>query len=87
MPRSAPNSDVTVNGGRHDDRLARFHLGKVQQIVDQLGQVLGRLADEADLRLLLRRQLAVAARQQQPRQRQDRVERRAELVTHVREEF
>ena len=72
---------------RHHDDLAGLHLGEVEQIVDQLGQVLGRLADEADLRLLLRRQLAVAARQQQPRQRQDRVQRRAELVAHVRQEL
>ena len=32
------------------------------------------------------RQLAVDAVEQQPRQRQDRVQRRAELVAHVREE-
>ena len=87
MPRSAPNSDAAVNSRRRHHRLARFHLGEIQQIVDQLSQVLRSLADEADLCLLLRRQLAVTARQQQPRQRQDRVERRAKFVAHVREEF
>ena len=39
-----------------------------------------------DLLFLLRRQLAVGAVQQQPRQRQDRVQRRAELVAHVGQE-
>ena len=86
MPRSAPNSDRDGERRRHAPRLAGLDLGEVEQVVDQLGQVLGRLADEADLRLLLRGQLAVAARQQQPRQRQDRVQRRAELVAHVRQE-
>ena len=87
MPRSAPNSDGDGERRRHHHGLACLDLGEVEQVVHQLGQVLRRLADEADLRLLLGRQLAVAARQQQPRQRQDRVQRRAEFVAHVRQEL
>ena len=72
--------------GRAHHRLAGLDLGDVEQIVDQLGQVLRRLADEIDLPLLLGRQLPVAARLQQARERQDRVERRAELMAHIGEE-
>ena len=79
--------EFTRELGRHDDRLACLHLRQIEQIIDQLCQVLRRLADEPDLRLLLAGQLAVAAVQQQPRQRQDRIERGAELVTHVRQEL
>ena len=39
--------------GAHDD-LARLDLGQVEEVVHELGQVLGRLADEPDLLLLLR---------------------------------
>ena len=56
MPRSAPNRFRDVELGRPDDDLARLDLGQVEQVVDQLGQVLGGLADEADLLLLLRRE-------------------------------
>ena len=60
MPRSAPNRVADGELDRRDDGLAGLDLGQIEQIVDQLGQVLGRLADEPDLLLLLRRQLAVA---------------------------
>ena len=60
MPRSAPNRSRDVELGGPDDDLARLDLGEVEQVVHQLGQVLGRLADEADLRLLLGGQVAVA---------------------------
>ena len=72
---------------RCDHGLAGLHLREVQQVVHQFGQILRGLADEADLRLLLGRQVAVRARQQQVRERQDRIQRRAELVAHVREEL
>ena len=39
--------------GRRDHDLAGLDLGEVEQVVDQLGQVLRRLADELDLLLLL----------------------------------
>ena len=71
---------------RPEDHFAGLDLGQVEQVVDQLRQVLGRLADEVDLLLLLGRQVAVDAVQQDAGQRQDRVERRAELVAHVGEE-
>ncbi len=87
MPRSAPNMRCHGELGRHDDGLACLDLGQIEQIIHQFGQVLRRLANEADLRLLLAGQLAVAAIQQQPRQRQDRIQRRAEFVAHVRQEL
>ena len=85
MPRSAPNSDVALRTAtaRTID-LARLDLGEIEQIVDQLGQV---LAPPVRMKRTCfscsARELAVAARQQQARQRQDRVQRRAELVAHV----
>ena len=48
----------------HDD-LAGLDLGEVEEVVDELGQALGGLADELDLALLLRRQFAVGASEQQ----------------------
>ena len=71
--------------GPHDD-LARLGPGEVEEIPDQPREVLGRLPDEADLPDLPGRELAVDAVQQQPGQREHRVQRRAELVAHVREE-
>ena len=68
----------------HDD-LAGFNFGEIEQVVDELGQIFRRLADEVNLFLLLGRQLAVTARKQQARQRQDRVERGAEFVAHIGE--
>ena len=67
---------------RPDFGLAGFDLGEVEEIVDQLGEVLGRLA-EVPVHLLRRR---IAALLEQGREREDRVHRRPELVRHVREE-
>ena len=47
MPRSAPNRSGDLERRRADDDLAGLDLGEVEQVVDQLRQVLGRLADEA----------------------------------------
>ena len=56
LPRIRPGRD-------HD--LARLHLGQIEQIVDQLGEILRRFADEPDLLALLVAELAVGAVQQQ----------------------
>src|SRR5262249_47528182 len=85
-PLSAPNRLEAVKGVALTSALPGFHLGESEQIVDQLEQTFGRTPDVSDLPLLFRRQLAIDAIEQQARQRQNRVERRAKLMTHVREE-
>jgi hypothetical protein len=64
--------------------LPGFDLRQVEQIVDEIGELLRRLADVVDLVLLI----AVRAETvgQQIDQRQNRVHRRPELVGHVRQE-
>ena len=64
---------------------AGLDLGDVEQVADEPELLLGHPADEADLRLLLagERRLAV---EQQLGQRDDRVQRRAQLVAHVGQE-
>ena len=54
--------------------LPGLDLGEVEQVVHQLGRALGRLADEADLPLLLGAQVAVGPVEQQARERLDRVD-------------
>src|SRR5262249_29874673 len=56
-----------------DVRLARFHFGEIEEIVDELEKALGGAAHVADLTLLLRREVAVDSVQQKSRQRQDRI--------------
>ena len=58
MPRSAPNRFSTSKVAGSDYRLAGFHLREVEQVVHQVRQLFGRLADETELRL----RLAVARR-------------------------
>ncbi len=60
--------------------LAGLDLREVQQVVDQLGEILGGLGDETDLLRLFLVEIAVGAIGEEPRQRADRVQRRAELV-------
>ena len=45
MPRSAPNSVLDFEVRRPDDGLAGFDLGEIEQVVDQLGELFGGLAD------------------------------------------
>jgi len=66
--------------------LAGLDLGEVEQVLDQLGEALGRLGDEVELAHLLVVHRTVGALEQEARERADRVERRAELVAHVGEE-
>ncbi len=88
-PQHAPEGREEIAhlelGRAHHD-LARLHLGQIQEVVHQLGEVLGGAADVADLPLLLRAERPLGVLQEQPRERQHRVERGAELVTHVGEE-
>ena len=86
MPRSAPNSFSTSKSAGPHDGLAGFDLGEVEQVVDQLGQLFGGLADVAELRFRRRGRSLLAFLDQQIAQPDDRVHRRAELVGHVREE-
>ena len=70
---------------RPDDGLAGLYLGEIEQVVHQLRQLFGGLADVDGLGLRLApRPLAIL--DHQVRQAEDRVHRRAELVGHVREE-
>ena len=66
--------------------LAGLDFAQVEQVVDQRGELVGGLADVAHLLFLLRCQLAVEPVQQDFRQRQDRIHRRAELVADARQE-
>ena len=86
MPRNAPNRLSAVNSTGDDRRLAGLDAGQIEQVVDQLAEVFGRFADELHLRLLLLVSTPSVCAEQQPGQRQDRIERRAELVRHVRQE-
>ncbi len=70
-----------MNGG-----LTGLHLGEVEKIVDQFVEAFGGFPDEEYLALLLRGQIAFGVIEQEPGQREDGVQRGAELVTHVGEE-
>ncbi len=70
---------------RPDNRLAGFDLGEVQQIVDELGQLLGRLPDVSHFRVRLA-SILLRVVDHQIGEPDDRVDRRPELVGHVREE-
>ena len=65
VPRRASNRSATSNVSGRIDGLAGLDLRQVQQVVDQRREALGRLADEADFLLLLGRQLAAAAVQEE----------------------
>ena len=84
MPRSALNSVADVELARPHLDLAGFDLGEIEQVVDQLEQrSRRRLRMNVDLLLLL----AVSSpstRSSSSAAAQDRVQRRAELVAHVR---
>ena len=62
-----------------------FDLRQVQQVVDHVGELLAGALDEQDLALLLIRERAVHAIEQQPRDAQRRPDGGAELVAHVGE--
>src|SRR5262249_14684229 len=68
-----------------DFDLAGLDLGEVQKVIDELEQAFRRAPDVADLSFLFGRQVAVDAIEQEARQRQHRIERRAELVADVRQ--
>ena len=59
-----------------------FHFGEVKHLVDQRQQMISRLTDMRDLRLLLRRHRADDA--EQLRKAENRVHRGAEFVAHPR---
>ena len=86
MPRRAPNRVATSNSRGRMTTLPASTLARSSRSLTSSDQVLGRLADEGDLLLLLARQFAVDPVQEDARQRQDRVQRRAELVAHVGQE-
>ncbi len=68
-----------------NDGLAGFHPGKVEQIVDELGQLFGRLADVDRLGLRVEA-VTLPIVDEQVGESDDRVHRRAELVRHVGQE-
>jgi len=76
--------EVIDREGRGAERgLSCLQLGEVEQVVDEDGERLGRLADVVHLLLLLAAELAIRFGEQQLGQPEHRVERRAELVAHV----
>src|SRR5262249_4262160 len=86
--RAAQAAEQVLHRERHglDLDLSGLDLRQIQKIVHQVQQVLRRAADVAALAFLLGLEVAVDAIEQQSRQRQYRVQRRSELVTHVRKE-
>ena len=87
MPRRAPNMLLHLELDGADGDLARLHLGEIEEVVDELGEVVGRLADERHLLHLLRgERRRRSGRGGDGEQRGDGVERGAELVAHVRQE-
>ncbi len=69
---------------RPDFETTGFHLGKIEKVVDHLGEFLGRLLNKADLLILLSRKLAVHAFEQHTSQRKHGVEGRSEFMGRVR---
>ena len=79
-------------GGPEFDRLdfdfPGLHFGEIEKIVHQFQKILRRRFDVADLlRPVPRVRSPSNAVEQEPAQRQDRIQRRAELMAHVGEEF
>src|SRR6202043_479433 len=68
-------------------RLTRLQLGDVEQVVDQRQQVLSVLGNDVDVLALIAGQHAAVTFEQQLREPQDRVERRAQFMAHVGEEL
>lgn len=59
--------------------------GQIQQVIDQVREILGGLADKGHLLVLLTGEFPVNAVEQQPGEGQDRIDRDTALVTHMRE--
>ena len=78
-----------LQGERRDVQLelARLDLGEVEDVVDQRQQVVSGREDVLDVLLLLLVEVAEHPLAQYLREPEDRVERGAELVGHVREEL
>src|SRR5205823_14271081 len=68
---------------RLEFELTRFDLGKIENVVDKLQQVLGAGQDIAEIFLVLRRDRADPAVMHQLGKADDAVERGAQLVGHV----
>ena len=66
--------------------LAGLHLGQVEDVVDQREQVVGRGEDVVQVLVLLLVHLAEQLLLQHLGEADDRVQRRPELVAHVRQE-
>ena len=67
--------------------LARLDAGDVEDVVDDGQQVVRVAVHALEVAPLVRRELARHALEQHARVAEDRVERRAELVRHVRQEL
>ena len=86
MPRRAPNRSPTANSSARTTILPASTLARSSRSLTSSDRSRGGLRMKRDLLLLLGRQLAVDAVEQQPGEREDRVQRRAELVAHVGQE-
>jgi hypothetical protein len=74
-------------GRRLDAEVARFDLGDVEDVVDQVEQLSAAVADRAEEFLPLAFVTVVGAADQELGEAEDAVERRADFVAHVGEEF
>ena len=70
-----------------DRHRAGFDLRQIENVVDQLEQILAGTVDRPRELDLFRRQVAVGIRRELLRENEQAVERRAQLVRHVREEL
>src|SRR5207245_3119382 len=79
--------DVEGDHLRPKLELAGLDLREVEHVVDELEQVLARLANVAEEALLPIAERGGDLFGEQPRKTKDRVEGRSELVAHIREEL
>ena len=83
----SPSTSASTTGAGVDLHPARLDLGEVQDVVDQAQQVRARAVDRAGELDLPRGEVGVRVLGEQPGQQQQRVQRRAQLVAHVRHEL
>src|SRR5262249_27514315 len=67
--------------------LSGFDFSQIQKVIYQVEQVLSRIPHEPDLLFLLGSKISVQTIQQNLTERQDRIQWRTKLVTHVRQEM
>ena len=86
MPRNAPKRAPTSNSTARTTIFPASTLARSSRSLTSSNKLSARLADIGDLDLLIGCQRPIGAIEKNARQREDRVQRRSELVAHIREE-